>query len=86
MNVLCKLRLWSSLCCLLAKQSQVMGPSSSAATDVTQASLDRFAIDASADGLHRGDNTEAVRAPHAQPRRHLQRSYRAHLPNIAKLG
>jgi hypothetical protein len=59
MNVLCKLLLWSSLCCLPAKQSQVMGPSSSAATGVTQASLDRFAIEASADWHHRRDNNEA---------------------------
>jgi hypothetical protein len=59
MNVLCKLLLWSSLCCLLAIQSQVVSPTSSAATGVTQASLDRFAIEASADWLRRGDNTEA---------------------------
>ena len=40
MNFLCKILLWSSLCCLLAMpiQAQAMGPSSSAAKD-----LDRFA-------------------------------------------
>ena len=35
MNFLCKLLLWSSLCCLLAKpiEAQATGPSSSAAKD-----------------------------------------------------
>ena len=44
MNFLCKFLLWSSLCCLLAMpiQEQAMDPSSSAAKDAPQGSLDRF--------------------------------------------
>jgi len=41
MNVLCKILLWSSLCCLLAMpiQAQAMGRSSSAAKDAPPGAL-----------------------------------------------